>query len=160
MRENGQKKVGVDGRLRQTRARVLNRKPSPWPTYNLGFNGTRMPNVPLDSQVGGHPGILSDASGDLVIKPLLPVEHAFYSLLEAEDHHLAPLIGLTPRFMGVLELQGQLEEGEEKELDQTDVGRLLQGKEVDGVKPVESSAQEPKKVRLPSPSPSFSSYPD
>ena len=62
----------------------------------------------LATQVGGHPGILTDRSGRTVVKPLLPVELAFYQLLAADDCRsgasLGPLRGLTPRFKGVLEL--------------------------------------------------------
>lgn len=105
----------------------------------------------LATQVGGHPGILSDASGEVVVKPLLPVELAFYELLEGRAPALAPLAGLAPTFMGVLELQGELAEpeGAGKELGPHEVGQLLGGEEVEGVKPVAEGAGEPRKVRPP-----------
>lgn len=59
----------------------------------------------LDSQVGGHPGIFLDHSGRTIIKPLLPVELAFYQQLIADEQGgLSALKGLTPSFEGVLEL--------------------------------------------------------
>jgi len=62
-------------------------------------------HIALASQVGGHPGILTDQAGKTIIKPLLPVELAFYErLADRADGRLSALRGLTPSFEGVLEL--------------------------------------------------------
>ncbi|KIV99233.1 uncharacterized protein PV09_09097 [Verruconis gallopava] len=48
----------------------------------------------------GHEGVLSDASGDLVIKPCTPAEVAFYEVVNASHPELAFYL---PRFMGTLQ---------------------------------------------------------
>merc|ERR1711939_862225 len=52
----------------------------------------------------GHEGVLSDASGDLVIKPCTQAEVSFYELANAEHEDLAFYM---PRFMGTLQLGNQ-----------------------------------------------------
>ncbi|WVQ72158.1 hypothetical protein IAR50_001703 [Cryptococcus sp. DSM 104548] len=67
-------------------------------------------STPLSNQVAGHDGVMSDASGSLVIKPALPREIAFYQMLtsaEREDPIYA-LKGFVPQSYGTLRLEGQL----------------------------------------------------
>lgn len=66
------------------------------------------PHVPLSTQVGGHPGILTTEDGSLLIKPALPTELAFYQLLAAE-RKLQPLREYVPAFLGTLKLEGALD---------------------------------------------------
>jgi 1D-myo-inositol-tetrakisphosphate 5-kinase/inositol-polyphosphate multikinase len=65
--------------------------------------------LPLASQVGGHAGVLTTEDGSLVIKPALPLELQFYQALLREPA-LAPLHPFTPRFLGTLKLEGQVED--------------------------------------------------
>jgi 1D-myo-inositol-tetrakisphosphate 5-kinase/inositol-polyphosphate multikinase len=65
----------------------------------------------LDSQVGGHPGVLTTEDGSLIIKPALPRELAFYEALQ-NDAALEGLRVFTPKFLGVLKLQGQIDPAE------------------------------------------------
>ncbi|KAF9460920.1 hypothetical protein BDZ94DRAFT_1290953 [Collybia nuda] len=72
------------------------------------------PNTPvvpriLDTQVGGHAGVLENEDGSLIIKPALPLELKFYQAL-LTDPALASLHPFTPRFLGTLKLEGQLDE--------------------------------------------------
>ena len=70
----------------------------------------------LESQVGGHAGVLSNEDGSLIVKPALPSERAFYELLaqyqtveddsSANPHPLKILASLTPKFLGTLRLEG------------------------------------------------------
>ncbi|KAI0062119.1 SAICAR synthase-like protein, partial [Artomyces pyxidatus] len=57
-------------------------------------------------QVGGHAGVQTTADGSLLIKPALPLEHAFYARLAA-DASLVQLERCVPRFLGTLRLAGQ-----------------------------------------------------
>ncbi|KAI0781528.1 SAICAR synthase-like protein [Trametes elegans] len=66
-------------------------------------------NVPLESQVGGHPGVLTSEDGSLLIKPALPREVAFYQSVAA-DPAFAPLRPFVPRFYGTLRLEGKVDE--------------------------------------------------
>lgn len=76
----------------------------------------------LDSQVGGHAGVLSSDDGSLVIKPCLPLERQFYDDLAAssaasvlaeaaEDAPaLSPFEALrpwVPKYYGTLRLEGR-----------------------------------------------------
>lgn len=70
---------------------------------------TSAPPHALASQVGGHAGVLTTEDGSLVIKPALPLELKFYQALLA-DPALAPLHPFTPRFLGTLKLEGQVDE--------------------------------------------------
>nr|ODN88558.1 hypothetical protein L203_02562 [Cryptococcus depauperatus CBS 7841] len=68
-------------------------------------------SIPLTNQVAGHEGVLSDASGSLVIKPALPREVAFYQTLSVAEP-LSPAYALkrfVPRSYGTLRLEGQLD---------------------------------------------------
>jgi len=66
--------------------------------------------VPLASQVGGHPGILTSKDGSQLYKPALGREVNFYRSLKSDPVFvsLAPYI---PEFCGVLRSQGVLEDG-------------------------------------------------
>jgi 1D-myo-inositol-tetrakisphosphate 5-kinase/inositol-polyphosphate multikinase len=65
--------------------------------------------VRLDTQVGGHDGVLSSAHGSVIIKPCLPLEIEFYTAL-ASNEALAHLRRFVPKFYGTLKLQGQMDE--------------------------------------------------
>ncbi|EKM56120.1 uncharacterized protein PHACADRAFT_145233 [Phanerochaete carnosa HHB-10118-sp] len=65
--------------------------------------------IPLKSQVGGHPGVMTSEDGSLVIKPALPVEVAFYQAVLA-DPSLESIRPYVPRFFGTLRLEGQVDE--------------------------------------------------
>jgi len=64
---------------------------------------------PLESQVGGHPGVLTTENGLLLIKPAVPTEVAFYERLK-QDSNLEGLRVFTPTFLGTLELMGKIDE--------------------------------------------------
>ena len=59
--------------------------------------------IPLASQVGGHPGVKSSADGNTIIKPCLPAEKAFYEAMQdaPEGSAMAKLRALCPEFRGV-----------------------------------------------------------
>ena len=64
---------------------------------------------PLAAQVAGHPGsVLASESGDVIVKPSLPLERAFYTSLASQ----LGLEGFVPRFYGTLQLQGKLPDGQ------------------------------------------------
>ena len=65
--------------------------------------------IPLDSQVGGHPGVLTSEDGSLLIKPAHPTEVAFYQSVVA-DPGFAPLRPFVPKFYGTLRLEGRVDE--------------------------------------------------
>jgi len=60
-------------------------------------------HIPLASQVGGHPGVMSSADGNTIIKPCLPAEKAFYEAMQdaPEGSAMARLRTLCPEFRGV-----------------------------------------------------------
>ncbi|KAF9528253.1 hypothetical protein CPB83DRAFT_854709 [Crepidotus variabilis] len=62
----------------------------------------------LASQVGGHAGVMTTEDGSLLIKPALHHELAFYQKLQ-QDAALASLREYTPKFLGVLKLEGQVD---------------------------------------------------
>lgn len=64
--------------------------------------------VPLTSQVGGHPGIMTSEDGSLVIKPAMPVEVSFYQTA-LSDPAFTPLLPYIPNFYGTLRLEGALD---------------------------------------------------
>lgn len=70
--------------------------------------------VSLSSQVGGHAGVLSSEDGELLIKPALPRELAFYQLLQRDDK-LSALLPYVPKFMGTLRLEGEVDETKSQE---------------------------------------------
>lgn len=61
----------------------------------------------LDSQVGGHVGVMTTEDGSLLIKPALRRELEFYHAMH-QDPKLSFLREFTPKFIGVLRLEGQL----------------------------------------------------
>ena len=65
--------------------------------------------IPLQSQVGGHPGVLTTEDGSLLIKTALPAEVAFYQAVVA-DPGFAPLRPFVPKFYGTLRLEGKVDE--------------------------------------------------
>jgi inositol-polyphosphate multikinase len=65
--------------------------------------------VPLDTQVGGHDGLLSSADGSVIIKPCLPLEIDFYTALSSNDA-FAHLLPHVPKFYGTLKLHGRMDE--------------------------------------------------
>ncbi|PIL33058.1 hypothetical protein GSI_04507 [Ganoderma sinense ZZ0214-1] len=64
---------------------------------------------PLESQVGGHPGVLTSEDGSLLIKPAHQAEVAFYQSVVA-DPAFAPLRPFVPKFYGTLRLEGRVDE--------------------------------------------------
>ena len=64
---------------------------------------------PLESQVGGHAGVLTTENGSLMIKPAVPTELAFYERLQL-DSNLEDLRAFTPTFLGTLKLMGKVDE--------------------------------------------------
>ncbi|OCF54393.1 hypothetical protein L486_07941 [Kwoniella mangroviensis CBS 10435] len=69
--------------------------------------------TPLANQVAGHDGVMSDASGSLVIKPALAREIAFYQTLNSSGREdpIRRLKLFVPKFLGTLRLEGQLSSG-------------------------------------------------
>ncbi|OXH21698.1 arginine metabolism transcriptional control protein [Cryptococcus neoformans] len=67
-------------------------------------------HIPFSHQVAGHPGVMSDPSGSLVIKPALPREIAFYQLLSNSDPEdiVWPLRKFVPKNYGTLRLEGRI----------------------------------------------------
>ncbi|KAI9827180.1 MAG: hypothetical protein M1832_005317 [Thelocarpon impressellum] len=57
--------------------------------------------VVFDGTVAGHDGVLSDASGEVVVKPCTPAEVAFYEAAKASHPAFAAYM---PTYMGSLEL--------------------------------------------------------
>lgn len=70
--------------------------------------------VSLACQVGGHAGVLTTEDGELLIKPALPREQAFYHLLQS-DEKLSALLPYVPKFIGTLRLEGQVDETKSQE---------------------------------------------
>lgn len=70
--------------------------------------------VPLTTQVGGHPGVMTSEDGSLIIKPALPVEANFYQTV-LSDPSLEPLRPYIPQFYGTLRLEGQVDEENSKD---------------------------------------------
>lgn len=68
-----------------------------------------MTPVQLETQVGGHDGVLSSADGSVVIKPCLPPEIEFYNALSS-NAALAYLRPHVPKFYGTLKLHGRMDE--------------------------------------------------
>jgi hypothetical protein len=61
----------------------------------------------LESQVGGHAGVMVTEDGSLLIKPALHHELEFYQAIQ-QDPKLGLLRDYTPKFIGVLKLEGKL----------------------------------------------------
>jgi len=57
-------------------------------------------------QVGGHKGIQVTGGGDLIVKPVLPLELQFYQNILV-DPTLASLRPWVPTYLGTLRLEGQ-----------------------------------------------------
>ncbi|KAF8528176.1 SAICAR synthase-like protein [Hysterangium stoloniferum] len=68
-----------------------------------------MTPVPLDTQVGGHKGVLSSEDGSVIIKPCRHREGSFYSTLSSTKT-FARLLPYVPKFYGTLKLHGKLDE--------------------------------------------------
>ncbi|PPQ91774.1 hypothetical protein CVT25_000418 [Psilocybe cyanescens] len=62
----------------------------------------------LSSQVGGHAGVTTTEDGSLLIKPALHRELEFYQKLQ-RDSSLDELRAFTPKFLGTLRLEGQVD---------------------------------------------------
>ncbi|RDX47392.1 SAICAR synthase-like protein [Lentinus brumalis] len=67
--------------------------------------------IPLESQVGGHAGVMTSEDGSLLIKPALAAEVAFYQSVTG-DPSFAPLRPYVPKFYGTLRLEGKLDESQ------------------------------------------------
>ena len=65
----------------------------------------------LESQVGGHAGVMTTEDGSLIIKPAVRQEHEFYQALQS-DSALAALRPYTPNFLGTLKLEGSIDPAE------------------------------------------------
>lgn len=65
----------------------------------------------LESQVGGHAGVMTTEDGSLIIKPAMLQELEFYQALQS-DSALAALRPYTPNFLGTLKLQGKIDPAE------------------------------------------------
>jgi len=61
----------------------------------------------LNSQVGGHAGVMVTEDGSLLIKPALHHELEFYQAIQ-QDPKLALLREYTPKFLGMLKFEGTL----------------------------------------------------
>ena len=61
--------------------------------------------IPLKSQVGGHPGVMSSADGSTIIKPCKLAEKAFYEAMYGapDGSAMALLRTLCPEFRGATE---------------------------------------------------------
>jgi len=61
--------------------------------------------IPLASQVGGHPGVMSSADGSTIIKPCQSAEKVFYEAMQEalDGSAMAMLRTLCPEFRGVTE---------------------------------------------------------
>ena len=67
----------------------------------------------LESQVGGHPGVLSSEDGSLIIKPCKnPTEIEFYQEVTSNPA-LKQLKPHIPKFYGTLQLHGQVEDAQQ-----------------------------------------------
>lgn len=66
----------------------------------------------LESQVGGHPGVLSSEDGSLIIKPSLHSEFDFYQTVSSDDEYIS-LRSVIPRFYGMLKLEGKVNPDDE-----------------------------------------------
>ncbi|KAF8959748.1 hypothetical protein BDZ97DRAFT_1666790 [Flammula alnicola] len=62
----------------------------------------------LESQVGGHAGVLTTEDGSLIIKPVLRRELDFYQAIQ-QDSALEILRAFTPKFLGTLKLEGTVD---------------------------------------------------
>lgn len=67
---------------------------------------------PLAAQVGGHAGVQTTEDESLLLKPALHREINFYQRLAAADDQdeISKLRKWTPKFLGVLKLEGQLKD--------------------------------------------------
>ncbi|KAI0081412.1 SAICAR synthase-like protein [Panus rudis PR-1116 ss-1] len=83
--------------------------------------------IPLDSQVGGHAGVMTTEDGSLIMKPAYPTEISFYQSVGA-DPGLAALRPFIPKFYGTLRLEGEVDASQEGQED----GGQLKVKEVEG----------------------------
>jgi len=63
----------------------------------------------LSSQVGGHPGVMANEDGSLVIKPAAAVEVQFYQSA-LSDPAFEPLLPYLPKFYGTLKFEGHVDQ--------------------------------------------------
>lgn len=63
----------------------------------------------MTSQVGGHPGVLTNEDETLVFKPALPLELEFYQT-HISDVAFKPLRPFLPMYYGTLTLEGKVDE--------------------------------------------------
>ncbi|KAI0085932.1 SAICAR synthase-like protein [Irpex rosettiformis] len=68
----------------------------------------------LASQVGGHPGVMTDSTGSVVVKPALAAEVEFYEAVHTNPI-FEPLRPYVPKFLGTLSLQGQVDQEKSKD---------------------------------------------
>lgn len=62
----------------------------------------------LESQVGGHAGVMTTEDGSLLIKPALKQELAFYQRIQSDPAEaFIALKKYTPKFLGTLTLEGE-----------------------------------------------------
>jgi 1D-myo-inositol-tetrakisphosphate 5-kinase/inositol-polyphosphate multikinase len=71
--------------------------------------------IPLSSQVGGHPGVLTSEDGSIVFKPALPLELEFYQT-HVSNPVFEPLRPFLPTFLGTLKLHGKIDESDHENL--------------------------------------------
>lgn len=92
---------------------ALHTRPAMDPTLTPGDH------TPFPHQIAGHPGVMSDPSGGLLIKPALPREIAFYQMLSNSDPEdiVWPLRKFVPKNYGTLRLEGRLGAGGAIETD-------------------------------------------
>lgn len=76
---------------------------------------TESRTLPLEWQVGGHAGVMTTEDGSLFIKPAKHYELEFYQAMQ-QDRKLALLREYTPKFIGVLKLEGKLSDTANGEL--------------------------------------------
>jgi 1D-myo-inositol-tetrakisphosphate 5-kinase/inositol-polyphosphate multikinase len=67
------------------------------------------PTQTLNSQVGGHAGVLTTEDGSLLIKPAFPRELEIYQKL-LYDPALEVLRPFTANFLGTLKLEGEVDQ--------------------------------------------------
>ncbi|KAI9665580.1 MAG: hypothetical protein M1831_001723 [Alyxoria varia] len=101
----------------------------------------------FDGTVAGHDGVLTDQSGDLIVKPCTAAETAFYQ--SALQHH-GDFASLMPTYMGNLGLASKEEREAIKKQDPMSINAALQAQEGTAEQLIEKkeggSAQDPTKV--------------
>ena len=62
----------------------------------------------LASQVGGHPGVMTNEEGSVIVKTTSATEIEFYQTVHTHSA-FEPLRPYVPTFLGTLKLQGQID---------------------------------------------------